>query len=280
VAVDSETGGRLDVSWNHGPDADVASYTVHYGPTRALGSTVSVPVESASLIGLADGTPYFVAVTATNTSDLTSSLSNQVSATPTLVLGLKSPGFVSDLLLSRVGTDAELMWGAIATDIYGKALVVDHYEVFRSTSSVFVPTPGNRIGTTPTPSFTDAGALVNGLPDYHYLVRAVDSAGSVGGAGNQLPDGILNLEVQPVIGGNLVILWPEVATDFDGAPIEISHYEVYASDTPFRRADIRDGLVAPIKPEVTALSVLIFPEAQSRYYSVLAVDARGNRSPF
>ena len=48
---------------------------------------------------------------------------------------------------------------------------------------------------------------------------------------------------------------------------------------PFPRAAIRDGLV-PLLTSVTSTSVGVTPPTPNQYYSVLAVDSRGNRSPF
>jgi len=221
-----------------------------------------------------------VAVTATNSSGKTSNLSAQATGTPSLVLGLKAPGFVSDLRIGKAGDAAELTWGAVTTDLYGKAIVIDHYEVFRSTTPEFEAAPGNRIGSPSSPTFADPGALAGGQPSYHYLVRAVDADGTTGGAGNQLPSGIGDLVVSPAVGQDLLLSWSAVATDFDGRPLQISHYEIYGSDSPFGRAEIRDGLVPILFDDIASDSLTLLPAPQNRYYSVLAVDARGNRSPF
>lgn len=279
VAVDPESGGRLDLSWNANAENDMSSYTVHFGTTPALGQTATAPVNSFSLTGLANHTPYYIRLTATNTSGLTSALSGQVIAMPSLVLGLKAPGFIGDLRLGKSGANAVLTWGAVTTDVYGKPLSTHHYEVYRGTTPQFVPAPANRIGTSTTPSYTDVGALIAAAPQYHYLVRALDADDTVGGLGNQLPNGIRELRVSQLVANSVLISWPAVTTDFDDDPLTISHYELYASDTPFSRADIRDGM-PPLMSSITGLSVSLSGQGASRYYSVLAVDARGNKSPF
>jgi len=71
-----------------------------------------------------------------------------------------------------------------------------------------------------------------------------------------------------------------VTTDFDGDPTQISHYEVYAADTPFTRAQVEAGTVDLVVPSVAGTFTDLLPAGPKRYYSVLAVDARGNRSPF
>ena len=185
---------------------------------------------------------------------------------------------LTDRLIPGTGVDGKA--AASVAHIYGKPLAVDHYEVYRGTTPQFVPELANRIGTSPTPSFTDPGSVASGQPDYHYLVRAVDAAGTGGGLGNQIPDGIGDLTVARAIAGNILISWSPVTTDFDDAPIELSHYELYVADAPFTRADIRDGHVTLLSDSITTTSIVVIVEPQSRYYSVLAVDSRGNKSPF
>ena len=80
--------------------------------------------------------------------------------------------------------------------------------------------------------------------------------------------------------GNIILSWPEITTDFDGAPTSIDHYEVYGFDTPFGRAEIESGAVGPPVATVSGTSAEFAPLAPSRFYSVIAIDARGNRSPF
>ena len=104
--------------------------------------------------------------------------------------------------------------------------------------------------------------------------------GNPGGLGRQLPGGILDLVLEPAGGASLLLSWSPITLDFDDNPTQVSHYELYAGDEPFSRADIRDGLVTLIAPIVPGESIAIVPAGPKRYYSVLAVDVRGNRSPF
>ncbi len=281
AAEDSEKGGSLLVSWLPNPEPDLANYTVHFGTTPALGQTLTVFNSSTQVLltGLQNGTTYFIALQAKNTSGASSAVSAPLSAEPTLVLGVKSPRFIGDLRLSKSGSHALLTWGPVTQDIYGKPKTISHYEVFRGTSPLFVPSPANRVGTPAAPAFTDLGALAPGGPNYHYLVRAIDTQGNPGGAGHQLPAGIMNLVLQRTP-SSLVLDWPDVTLDFDGNPTQISHYQVWSDTVPVSRSAIEAGLadlVVPAAPGSTAQIVLV-PE--NRYYSVLAVDTRGNRSPF
>jgi hypothetical protein len=284
TATDAETGGRLDLSWNDNPEDDIDFYTVHYGTSDTYGQTQIVLVGTAtSLSGLDNGTPYYIAVQATNSSGTQSQISDPpVIAVPNLVMGVRAPDFITDLRIARSGPDALLTWSAVTQDIYGKPTSVDHYEVFRGSAPQYVPSPAERIGMPTPPTFTDPGALDPVDPDYYYLVCAIDPEGNPGGLGNQLPNGILDLVIErsTVTPGALVLSWSPVTTDFDDNPAQITHYEVHAADTPFTRADIEAGTPDLVVPVVTGTSKEIVPASQSRYYSVLAVDAKGNRSPF
>jgi hypothetical protein len=278
---DAETGGRLVVSWSANPEPDIKHYTIHWGTTPALGSS-RIAYAAPYLLGpLQDGTTYYVAVSATNTSLVTSALSAIHAGVPSLVLGIKAPDWVGDLRLGRVGEDALLTWGAVTADIHGKPVAIAQYEVYRSTSPVFQPTPERLIGLAAGASFVDGGALAPGGPDYFYRVRAMTAAGHAGGFGGQLPQGIgdLLLERPDAEPSKLRLFWTPVITDFDGAPTAISHYEVYAGAVPFRRADIEEGSMQPVATTPGPPAEVDLP-AESRYYSVIGVDARGNRSPF
>jgi hypothetical protein len=280
VVLDPETGARLQVSWTASPETDLKQYEVRYGTEPGVYPNVSSPGKNSSTVisGLTNGVTYYVVITATNTSDLTSAFSAERTGVPTFVRGLRSPQFVSALRVDKLGTNAELSWPAVTTDIYGKATTIARYEIYRGTTPTFAPGPASKLAETTIPSFSDVGALSAALPNYHYLVKAVDTGGNSGGLGHQLPNGTMTLRVDrsTVTPGNTLLSWTPVTTDFDGRPIVIDHYEVYARDTVFTSANVRDGAV-PMVAAPTGASVDI-PAA--RYITVLAVDARGNKSPF
>jgi hypothetical protein len=307
TVTDPETGGRLNVSWPVAA-SDVNSYTVHWGTASGVyttGSQTVGPNLQTTITGLQNGTTYFVAVKATNTSGHTSGFSPEDSEKPTFVQGLRAPAFIEDLQLNKSGNNAVLSWSAVTQDIYERPKTIAFYEVYRGTSAQFVPGPGNRIAPSVVgTSFTDVGGLTPGGPNYYYLVRAVGADASGGGLGDQLPNGINALTVSragtcsittttvcransecpgsetcQLSPTNLLLTWPAVATDFDGGAMVIDHYEVYARATPFTRADVRDGLV-PLLISPAGPSVQITPPAGRQYYSVIAVDARNNKSPF
>ena len=280
TALDTERGGSIRVSWSANPEPDIRNYTVLLGTSSGVytSSFDAGKATSYSIAGLTNGVTYYVAVTATNTSLHTSGPSGEASAVPTAILGIKPPSFIRTLRVDKSGASAVLSWGAVTTDIYGKPETVASYEVYRGTAVDFVPSLANRIATPTVPTYTDVNALAS-LARYFYLVRAVDAEGNGGGLGFDLPAGITRLGVAKAASPSLTISWPAVTVDFSGRPTRIVSYEVYASSSPFTRAAIRDGLV-PILTSVSATSIAITPPSSNQYYSVLAVDSRGNRSPF
>lgn len=281
AVADAESGGRLNVNWHSNPEDDIDFYTVHYGTTTALGQTKPAYTNQVGVNGLQNGVTYYVAVSATNTSGVTSGMSPTLEGVPSLVLGVRSPELIGDLLLGRAGDDAELTWGAVTEDIYGKPTTVAQYEVFRGSTMQFVPSPATLVGSTATTSYVDGGELAGG-PTRYYLVRALDDEDNPGGLGRQLPMGTAALVVgrSSLTPGNVVLGWPAVTTDFDGNPTTIVGYEVYASDQPFDREDIQSGATGPPLWSGPGNSCELTPAAQSRFYSVLVIDVRGNRSPF
>jgi hypothetical protein len=287
-AVDPETGARLDIVWTTNPEDDIQRYTVHYGTESGAQSgiyefsTDATALATALTLGsLQNGTTYYIAITATNTSGNTSPHSQEVTAVPTLVLGVRPPRFINDLHIGKDGTGAELTWTEVTEDIYGKPESVELYEIFRDTVPDFIPSPANKIHEciSPCSGYTDPNALAAG-PSYHYLVRARDFDGNTGGAGRELPAGIVGLAVGR--SDTMVNLsWPAVSTVFNpggaGEPTTISYYEIFASDQPLSRGALDAEIPAATTTETSADLTL---PVDHRYYSVLAVDTRGNKSPF
>jgi len=285
TVTDTELGGKLVLTWSPNVESDFDHYTVLWGTSPGVHPFTGNALKSTTLTltSLTNGVTYYIVLTATNTSGQTSNPTPEKTGVPTFVRGVRSPGFIANLKVDKSGTNAVLTWPAVATDIYGKPATVASYEVYRGTSATFIPGPGNKIGQPATPSFTDTGALAFANPNYHYLVRAVDGNGNFGGLGNQLPYGIdlITLSKTPDgLGGfTLGLSWAAVTTDFNGAPLPIHHYEVYGVNHPFTRADVRNGLV-PLLGSPSTPSFSVTAPAASQYYSVLAVDARGNKSSF
>src|SRR5262249_23674998 len=142
-----ESGARLNVSWSANSETDLSFYTVHYGTSPGVYTTHQNAGKATStvLLGLTNGTTYYVAVTATNTSGTTSANSTEKTGVPAWVQGVKSPQFISDLTLAKSGSDIVLSWSAVTTNIYGKPATISKYEVYRGTTPTFIPAPGNLI---------------------------------------------------------------------------------------------------------------------------------------
>ncbi|HXV77176.1 MAG TPA: C25 family cysteine peptidase [Candidatus Polarisedimenticolaceae bacterium] len=281
--VDPGTGETLRVSWAPNPENDLAYYEVHYGIESGVytETTRAGLVTELTLTGLVEGQMYHFVVTATNTSDLTSDPSDEASDFPVFSPGLDVPAYVDDLRVGRQGDDLVLEWTEVTTDVYGKPVDVVKFEILRGPSPDYATASLTKIGecVTPCSSFTDIGAAIT-PSDYHYRVRAADGEGNLSGLGGNPPDSTtLLIGKDTEVPGKLVLTWSPVATTVDGSPVEVVHYLLYAADQPFSRADVRDGLL-PAPTIVTTTSFELTPPMQNRYYSVLAVDGRGNVSPF
>jgi hypothetical protein len=239
-------------------------------------SVLGQPITQATVDDLLPNVPYFFVITAQNTSLLTSAHSIEVSETPVFGPGLHPPDFVDDLLLDRVGNDVVLSWGAVTHDIYGKALPsAPTYEVRRGTT----PTVLSLLASPGTPTHTDTGAIAG--PPYFYWVRAIHAVAGAGALGAERPASILSFLTEPstTTPGNVVLSWDPVLYTLDGVPIQLQHYAVYFSALPFSRAEIDTTPLAPVVT-TTATSIELPPPGGDGYYSVLAVDIRGNASPF
>ena len=86
---------------------------------------------------------------------------------------------------------ASLTWTG-ATDNVG----VDHYNVYRSTTSGFTPSTANRIAQSTTTSFTDTGVSPG---TYFYKVTAEDLAGNVSAASNEAPAAVTADTIPPTV---------------------------------------------------------------------------------
>jgi hypothetical protein len=285
--IDAGTGGRLDVSWQANPENDIETYTLYYGTTSGQ-HDLSRPVDSTTLAtqltGLVDGITYYLVLTATNTSGLEGPPSEEVSAAPRLIMGLAPPRAISDLAIRRSIDDLILEWSRPTVDIYDRPTTVVGYEVFRGATPGFIPSAATLLATLADGAltdYTDAGGATLPGPLY-YLVRAFDADGLVSGAGRDLPNGIRDLGISHLGPGAIRLSWSAVTTDVRGLPTLIDHYEVHSATAPFGREAIGPGtlLVDNIVDNMGSLSVDLSVTDNLLYFSVIAVDNRGNLSPF
>jgi len=277
---DPGIGTQLEIAWAPNSESDLAFYTVHYGTTSGVytGTQNTGKVTRASIGGLVEGQTYYVAVTATNTSGRGSAFSLEVSDYPIFGLGLRAPALIEDLRLSKSGSDVRLEWDPVTTDFYGKAETVATYQIFRGPSPSWTTLVQIGSCASPCTSFLDPGAL--GLPgDLHYRVRAVDTDANPGAFGSEPPARTDLVLSKGAVLGVIRLEWDPVLLGVTGVPVQLSHYAIYAASAPFSREAVRDGLV-PLLTTTTNASLELTPTAPREYYSVLAVDIRGNASPY
>ena len=280
---DPGTGAVLEVSWLLNPERDIKSYTLRYGvQSGQYGAQLTAgPAQfSAVLGGLMNGTRYYMALSATNTSGNTSALSAEISNVPHLFQGIAPPRAITDLAVQRSGPDLVLSWSRPTLDIYGRPTTVVRYDVYRGTSVGFQPFLSPPLATIldgAVTSYTNLGA--GQLPsNLYYLVTATDSSGLVSGVGRDLPNGIEDLSVSAIGAGTFRLRWSAVTTDISGYPTLVDHYQVHMANRPVSRASL--GPSTLVLDNVRALSADLSAPAGPIYFSVIAVDNRGNLSPF
>jgi len=289
AAVDPGSGGRLEVSWSRSPETDLKTYTLYYGTQPGQGTlpgpytskfSVTSPTTSLTLTGLTDSVRYYMVLTATNSSGNESAPSIEASSVPHLIQGIAPPRAISDLTVTRSGADLVLHWGQPTVDIYGRSTTIARYNVYRGSTPGFQPFSGQPLATITNPAITtylDAGAAT--MPgDAYYLVTAIDLAGLVSGAGRELPSGIGSLAVGVPAAGFVRLSWSGVTTDMQGLPTIVDHYQIHMSTKPLPRSSL--GSSTLLMDNVRALSVDLSAPNGPLYFSVIAVDDRGNLSPF
>jgi len=282
---DAGTGSTLDVSWSANPETDLRKYLVAYGTVPGSHPVVKDAglATSYTLAGLSPGVPYYIVVSAVNTSAVQGPPSAEVSGTPHVFFGIAPPRTIQDLTLTRSGDDLVLAWSAVTTNIYGNPATVDHYNVYRDGNPAFIPADSvNRIAVVPagaSPSFTHAGGALT-ADDGFYLVSAVDSDGFASGLGSDLPGGIADLVLQPsTTPGYIRLSWSPVTLTVAGNPANISHCTLYGSTAPLPRRLVGPGNL--LQDNLTATFVEVpDPAVTMYYYNVIVVDTRGNLSPY
>ena len=280
---DAGTGGRLDISWTKNPETDLKRYTVRYGTTPGAPTATVQAAPTAtgiSLFGLQNGTRYYVSLSATNTSDLESLPCVELSDVPHIFLGIAPPRAIDDLMVNLSGADLVLSWSQPTVDIYGRPTTVVGYRVYRGTTPNFAINPAAPFatlnsGATVTWTHTGGAGLAGNA---YYVVTAVDSAGLVSGAGRDLPNGVGSLDVTLPNLSTVHLSWLPVTTDVQGLPTLIDHYQVHVTPTPVSRGQLGPGTL--FLDNVTTTSADLSLPTGTKFISVLAVDNRGNLSPF
>jgi hypothetical protein len=281
---DTGIGGILRVTWMPNPETDISKYTIRYGSEPGdypLTSTALAGTTTALLSGLMDSVRYYVIMTATNTSGLESAPSSPPSSgVPHVIQGIAPPRAISDLRLSSSGNDLVLTWTRPTLDIYGRPTTVTGYKVYRGATPGFMvvgTTPLATIGSPSTTTYTDPGAKT-APGTYYYVVTATDVMGFVSGGGRELPNGISDLAVSMPSANMIHLVWTPPTTDFQGFGTLISHYQVHVTTAPVPRQSLNASTI--VLDNVPGPSVDLSLSGTPRYISVIAVDNRGNLSPF
>jgi len=284
---DDGSGTRLEVVWDPNPENDLVDYLVEYGTQQGGPYPVTISVSPVAtgktLTGLVTGTTYYIRVSARNTSGLTSPPSAEMAGRPSAFEGQNPPALIVDLRIDPTPGDANsltLSWTRPSLDIYGDPTMAASFSIYRDTFPTFVPSPSNRIATITDPNATshvDVGART-ALPNYYYLVTSADVRGFVSGAGNELPGGVSDLTSEMPVPGFVHFSWSPVTTDLAGEPVTIAKYVLYASGTPVTRG-MTDALT-PVADNIQGTSVDVAENPAHKFYSLIVVDMRGNKSPF
>lgn len=284
TARDPGSGGRIDAAWQPNPERDIKEYSLYYG-TQSTGYSnklkLGATTASTTLTGLTDGIRYYFALSATNTSGHESSLSAEVIGVPHLIQGIAPPQAISDLTLTRSGSDLILAWSRPTVDIYGRPTTVVGYNIYRGASPGFQPfasAPYASLSGGSITTYADPGAAAP-VGNFYYLVNALDGSGFMSGAGRELPNGISGLAISQVNATTLHLSWPAVTTDIQGLDTIIDHYQVHRTDRPVGRGSLNASTVVPGLDNVRALSVDLTVTPGASFFSVLAVDDKGNLSP-
>ncbi len=295
TVTDSAIGRRLDISWNSNSESDLSGYTLHYGTssgtyTNQIDNGLSTSVTVGSLT---DGTTYYFAVTATNTSSLTSGYSSEQSGIPTHSTAFNPPRLMTDIGISKNGNNLVLNWTAPVETIYGDTVNLDRFSIYRSTDPSWVPDRNttssvDRIGEVnydgnSNYSFTDSSIdLSTDGNNYFYHISSYDSADLESSVARYLPDITYDVNISTGRGGIVDLSWNAVTTDFYNNPIRVDYYNIYRSSVPSFLPDRNNHsnlLDYTSEVQTTECTYSYTSDGSTYYYKVLAVDSKGNEGP-
>src|SRR5207342_3335138 len=172
-------GTTVNLSWAASSDnVGILRYNLYRGTsagfTPSLANRIAQPSTTLySDIGLAAGT-YYYKLTAEDAAGNVSGLSNEASA---LIPDTTPPSAPANLSATGGAGQASLSWSA-ATD----NIAVTRYDLYRSTTSGFTPSVGNRIAQPSGLGYSDTGLAAG---TYYYKVQAEDAAGNLSPASNE-----------------------------------------------------------------------------------------------
>ena len=303
--TDPGIGDSLRVSWNPNSESDLSSYKLYWGTQPSIytnSQLFSKSVTSTQITGLTTNTTYYFALTATNTSNKESSYSQEVSGKPTNApVAVRIPAMITDLMLQKDGNDIILNWSKPLYDIKGDPITVASFDIYRvvnefnySLDEVNLNSPNAKINVVAQSgvnyySYTDVGA-VNLAPIVTYLVVGKDSSGNRSSASVDPPSSILSLKLQKSsTNGATLLFFNPVTTTINGGPTIITKYYLYGF---YPITSSKDHIsptnpISPLNPAVLTVPLSTCEDgayycdsstSPPIFYTVVAVDNRGNRS--
>ena len=199
-AAGSNNGdNRVDLTWNDSELDTVAEYRIQRGtsPGGPYTTIATVPDSSPGIPNgagysfsdetVSGGITYYYVVTASDGAACRSDNSNEVSVTATGIC-LLAPTFDGASFVAttnQLQCELSVNWDPANAPCGGNLV----YDVFRSDSSPFEPSPANQVaeGVTGT-SYVDNDQLVNGQAAF-YIVRARDAANGVSETNSTIASG-------------------------------------------------------------------------------------------
>ena len=264
--------GQVSLQWQASQDnVGVTAYGVFRGATQiaTLGGTATSYTDT----GLAPG-PYSYTVRSVDAAGNLSDYSNSASATVLDVTKPVPPGNLRTT--SATSTRIDLAWNA-SSDNVG----VTGYRIYRDTSQI------GSVGSSTT-SYADTSAAVGAT--YGYTVRAVDAAGNLSDASNELQVTVPDT-VAPTPPGNLrysVVDSTQVDLNWNPASdnVAVTGYRVFRDDVPIANVGATptgysDGPMAPgvYKYKVGALDAAGHVSDPSNEITVTVLDVQKPTPP-
>jgi hypothetical protein len=166
--------GTVTLAWDPNNEPDLAGYILHYGTTSGTYThAVDVGNVITNTVADLDGSTYFFAVTAYNTSGLESDFSNEVTFTPPSVNRLPSISPIPDQWIPLEAGGATLIFGVWDVETPGDQLAVSAV----SSNPDLLPFTGILLGGSNTNRSIIVTPLVGQIGTSRITVTVTDVAG-------------------------------------------------------------------------------------------------------
>ena len=263
------SGTTASLAWTGSTDnVAVTKYDVYRSTTNGFAPSVANRIAqptttSYSDAGLAVGTYYYLVAA----EDAVGNISTSSNQTTAVIPDTAAPTTPASLAAVVTTSSVSLSWTA-STDNIG----VTKYDVYRSTTSGFVPSAANLIAQPTTNSYVNSGVAD---ATYYYVVKAEDLAGNLSGASNQataivdttLPSVPSNLLAVAASGSSINLTWG-ASTDTGSG---VAGYRIY-------RGAAANSLVQVGTSTVASFTDTGLTSNTTYYYAVAAVDGANNLS--